>query len=391
MQLAPGQKTPLSAIGISTKLSVEVDYGLDDLDIVVFGLDGNKRLADDRYTVLFSNPASPEGAIRMRPGDKTTSFDIDLAALPASIERLMVVASHDHQPLVNAKPLVVTVARASFDAGTSLGQERALMLVEIYRHNGEWRLSANGQGFAKGLAKLIEHLGGDVAGDSPATPARQHMQQPSPTPVPIPTPAAAPARAPISLNKITLEKTKSISLEKTGSAFGDTILNLNWRQKPTGMFGGKALDLDLGVVYEMMDGTRGVVQSLGKVFGRFHEAPYMELDGDDRTGSNTGGETIRINGKHFDSIRKIAVFALIYEGAVRWEETDARASIKSPGQPEIVVEIRDGNDRQRVYGMAIIENIGGKMAITNHARGYKDQKEFADDVGIILNWTHGRK
>lgn len=390
MRLTPGQKVPLSSLNITTRLTVEVDYGLDDLDIVMFGLNKDKRISDDRYTVLFSNPSTPEGAIRMETGSRTTSFGIDLAALPASIERLMVVASHDTQPLSQAKPLAVTIGQASFDAGTVVGQERAVMLVEIYRHNGEWRLSAVGQGFAQGLAKLIEHLGGSVD-DAPATnqTATRHA-----TPPPAPAPTASPAPPPsINLSKITLEKQKSVSLEKRNGSYGDIILNLNWAQKKGGGIfgGGKSLDLDLGCLYELTNGDRGVIQALGEAFGDFGHGPFMELDGDDRSGSNTAGETIRINGKHFDQIRRIAVFALIYDGAVRWAQTDARASIKMPSQPEVVVEIRDGNDSQRLYGMAIIENDGGTMRITNHGRSYRDQKEFAEAVGIHLRWVAGRK
>lgn len=383
MRLTPGQKTPLSSLNITSRLSIEVDYGLEDLDVVLFGLDASKRISDDRYTVLFSNPATPEGAIRMRSEGRSTAFDIDLSALPSAVERLMVVASHDTQPLSSARPLAVTVGAASFDAGTVVGQERAVMLIEVYRHNGEWRLAAVGQGFAEGLAKLIEHLGGSVSDVPTQTPTSDRT----------PSPQQAPASAPVSLSKITLEKQKSVSLEKRGGTFGDIVLNLNWAQKRSGGFfgGGGSLDLDLGCLYELQNGDKGVIQALGSAFGEYGYAPFMELDGDDRSGSNTAGETIRINGTKFDHIRRIAVFALIYDGAVRWDQTDARASIRMPDQPEVVVEIRDGNDRQRLYGMAIIENDRGTMRITNHARCYRDQKEFAEAVGIHLRWVAGRK
>lgn len=392
MQLTPGQKTPLAAIGAGSRFTLDVDYGLDDLDIVAFGLDGSKRISDDRYTVLFSNPRSPEGAITMRSGSKTTAFDIDVTSLPRTIERIMIVASHDTQSLSNAKPIVVTIGNASFDAGVALGQERAIMLVEIYRHNDEWRIAAVGQGFAQGLAKLIEHLGGSVT-DTPTTPA-------VPTPPVAPTMSMArpapvePPKSTVSLSKITLEKKKSVSLEKQGSDFGDIVLNLNWAQRSGGggFFGGnKRLDLDLGCLFEMKDGYKGVVQALGQSFGTYHQEPFIELDGDDRTGSSAAGETIKINGRRFSEIRRVAVFALIYEGAVRWDQTDAKATIRMPGQPEVVVEIRDGNDRQRLYGMAIIENDNGTMKITNHAASYKDQKEYAEAIGIHLRWSVGSK
>lgn len=366
------------------RIRIDVDYGIRDIDIVLFGLDGSRMISDDKYTVLFSNLRTQDGAIAMNVGDRTTGLDIDLDALPDRIERLMLVASHDTQPLSSARPLAVTIGTASFDAGPVLGQERAVMLLELYRHGGAWRVWAIGQGFEQGLAKLIEHLGGSVSGE----PEQAATSRPVAAPAPDPTPTGQTGG--VSLSKVTLEKRRTISLEKTGSDFGDIVLNLNWAARK-GMFGGASIDLDLGCLYELEDGSKGVVQALGHAFGVYDSAPFIELDGDDRTGSSTAGETIRINGRRFDRIRRIAVFALIYEGAVRWDQTDARASIRMPGQPEIVVEIRNGGDRHRLYGMAVIENERGTMRITNHAAGYRDQKEFAEQIGIHLRWSVGRK
>src|SRR3546814_18681145 len=64
----------------------------------------------------------------------------------------------------------------------------------------------------------------------------------------------------------------------------------------------------------MQDGYKGVIQALGRSFGDFNQAPWISLSGDDRTGAVTGGETIRVNGRFFDRIKRIAVFALIYDG-----------------------------------------------------------------------------
>lgn len=385
MDLESGQKTPLSAINSGNQVLVEVEYGAADLDIVLFGLNDQKKIDDDRYTILFSNLRSPNGEVEMQLFPQRANIRIDLGRMPKNVTRLMLVASHDTMPLFQARPLVVKVGSSRYDAGAVVSNEKAIMLSEIYLHNGDWRLAAVGQGFSDGLAKLVEHLGGSVSNDA---------SNPSSAPIPAASDQSS-QKSSINLTKITLEKSKSVSLEKRdGQDFGDIILNLNWAQgqKKAGFFGSsKSLDLDLGCLFEMENGQMGVVQALGNAFGRYHDLPFIQLDGDDRSGSNTSGETIRINGKKFGQIKRIAVFALIYDGAVRWSDTDAKASIKIPGQPEVVVEIRDGNDRQRLYGMAIIENENGSMKITNHSRCYLDQREFANDIGIIMRWSVGSK
>src|SRR3546814_10682737 len=59
--------------------------------------------------------------------------------------------------------------------------------------------------------------------------------------------------------------------------FGEIILNLNWTQaeQKKGFFGGgaKNIDLDLGVLFELKNGDKGVIQALGNTFGSFNYDP----------------------------------------------------------------------------------------------------------------------
>ncbi len=183
-------------------------------------------------------------------------------------------------------------------------------------------------------------------------------------------------------------------MTKKGDSFGEIVLNLNWNagSAKRGFFGGsKAVDLDLGVLFELQDGYRGVIQALGNQFGGFHSEPWIELSGDDRTGAVAAGETIRINGKYFDRIKRIAVFALIYDGVPNWQQTDGIVRMNIPGQPEIEVQMNEGRNDRRLCGIALIDNVGGQMKVTRHMQYYQNQKPFADDIGIFLRWTAGSK
>ncbi len=90
---------------------------------------------------------------------------------------------------------------------------------------------------------------------------------------------------------INLQKGQKVSLEKKSSAgLGEILVNLNWNAKPVkqgflaGLFGGnQGIDLDLGCLYELKDGRKGTVQALGNAFGSLTQAPFIALDGDDRT------------------------------------------------------------------------------------------------------------
>lgn len=90
------------------------------------------------------------------------------------------------------------------------------------------------------------------------------------------------------------------------------LINLNWNQKQGGgLFNRKnGVDLDLACLYELKNGSKGVVQALGNAFGSLNQPPYVLLDGDDRTGSVTTGENLRINGSKIADIERILIFLL---------------------------------------------------------------------------------
>jgi len=145
------------------------------------------------------------------------------------------------------------------------------------------------------------------------------------------------------------------------------------------------------VLFELTDGSKGVIQALGNSFGRFDHAPWIELSGDDRTGAVSTGETIRVNGRFFDNVRRLAVFANIYDGVPNWAKTDGVVRMNIPGQPEIEVRMDEGRDNCRLCGIAVIDNVAGQLQIDRHMRYYRDQKQYADTVGILLRWTAGSK
>ena len=395
MQLQKGEKRGLSDLGIGDRCTVKVDFGLEGVDIAAFGLNKERKIHDDLYVVLFSNTRTPDGAISLTASSDSAAFAFDLALLPAAIDRIVLTATHDSRPIADARPLVVSIdgGKASFDVAEHLTAEKAVMMVEFYRHASGWKLGTIAQGFAGGLASLIQHFGGEVEDAPAAPPPPPAPVAPPPPPPPAPPP---PPSAPVSLKKITLEKSNpTVSLKKTGASFGEIVLNLNWSQaqQKRGFFGGggKSLDLDLGVLFELKDGYKGVIQALGRTFGSYDQEPWIQLSGDDRTGAVSTGETIRVNGKFFDNIKTIAVFALIYDGAVNWQQTDGVVRMTIPGQPEIEIRMDEGRDNLRLCGIALLENVNGSLQMQRHMRYYRNQKEYGDEVGIMLRWSAGSK
>jgi tellurite resistance protein TerA len=250
--------------------------------------------------------------------------------------------------------------------------EAAMIFGELYRRGDLWKFRAVGQGFNGGLGPLARSFGIDVASE-PASP---------------PPPPAQPVR----LSKVSLEKPgQTISLEEKGTSFGEISVNLNWSRGKRGFFGGSAVDLDLGCLFELADGRKGVVQALGRMFGSFDQPPFIALSGDDRTGDIAAGETLRINGARWGELRRLAIFANIYDGVPNWQQTDGVVLVSMPDQPPIEVRMTEGRNDRRLCGIVLIENDGGRLKATRIVGYFRDQQKLDQTFGWGLRWVAGSK
>jgi len=181
------------------------------IDYSVFGVDRSNRLSDDRYAVFYNQPASPCGGIRLSVGSMSGIFNLSLAKLPSTIDRLVIVAAIDGAHAMgqirsgflrfvcgDRERARFLLSRDHYDA------ERALIVGELYRKDGAWRFSATGQGFNGGLDALVRHYGGEVD-DAPASPL------PSPQPARISLEKKIEKEAP---HLVSLAKVAGVSLQK---------------------------------------------------------------------------------------------------------------------------------------------------------------------------------
>lgn len=370
-----------------------------DADASAYLLTAAGKVRDDADMVFYNQPQGGDGAVRFVSDSGRGTFEVDVSRLPPAIERVVFcVTIHEAQARAQTLALIagagVTVAPTggapalAFRPDLGGASETAMTFGELYLRNGQWKFRAVGQGFNGGLAPLARSFGIDVAEDAPAAPP----PPPAPPPAPVPPPPPPPS-APVNLSKVTLEKRgQTVSLEKRGSSFGEITVNLNWSRGRKGLFGGgSAIDLDLGCLFELADGRKGVVQALGNVFGAFEQAPFIALSGDDRTGDVSQGETLRINGARWSEIRRIAIFANIYDGVPNWQQTDGVVLVTMPDQPPIEVRMTEGRNDRRLCGVVLIENVGGQLKATRIVDYVRDQKLLDESLGWGLRWTAGRK
>ena len=363
------------------------------IDVSCFGVDGQGKLSDERYMTFFNQPQSPCGGVKfVNNPNNQSSFQIDLTKIPASIDKLVFTAAIDGtgtMAQLQASSLTInqgSSCRFAF-SGQDFAAERALMVAEIYRKEGVWRIAAVGQGFNGGLEALVKHFGGEVAASV----------APPPPVIEPPKPAAPPPAAPkVSLSKVTLQKSgDKISLEKAQSqSYGKIKVNLNWHRQTqkTGFFGfgSQKIDLDVGCMYEKFNGDKGVIQAIGKSFGRYQQEPYIQLEGDDRTGAAVNGENLLINGDHFEQFKRILVFAFIYEGVPNWAATDGVVTITIANQPPVEVRL-DRADSKGMCAIAMIENVRGQLTVTKLVEYFHGHPDMDKWFGFGFNWKAGSK
>ncbi len=210
---------------------------------------------------------------------------------------------------------------------------------------------------------------------------------------------STPAAAPVSLSKVTLTKSApTVSLAKHGGGRGVMRVNLNWNAKPPakGLFRKNTqLDLDLGCLFEFADGTKGVVQALGNAFRarpRTGNQDLIWLDGDDRSGSASGGENLFINLDGLAQIKRVLVFALIYEGAANWAAADALTTINPTDAAPIEIKLDDPRDGARICAIALLRNDNGALTVQREVNYLNGAQRLLDQTyGWGMNWAAGRK
>ncbi len=190
VSLSKGQKVDLTKgnaglnkiiIGLGWDTN-KYDGGADfDLDAAAFLLGGNGKVTNDKDFIFYGNLKHSSGSIE-HLGDNLTGegdgddeqIKVNLAAIPANIEKVdFTVTIYDAESrkqnfgqVSNAYIHIFDETNNAelirFDLGEDFSVETAVVVGELYRHNGEWKFNAIGSGFGGGLKALCLNFGVNV-------------------------------------------------------------------------------------------------------------------------------------------------------------------------------------------------------------------------------------
>ncbi|MFR9676623.1 TerD family protein [Streptomyces sp. TR06-5] len=284
--MTPGSNLPLTSARVAVDVTAPVRL---DVSGLLVAADGKVRSDDD--FVFYNQPQGP--GVTHSSGGSVDTIAVDTATVPAEIEKVVVTASLDSpggtfagtEPTATVRDADTQAVVATFTP-PGLGQETALVVMEVYRRGGTWKVRAVGQGYANGLAGIATDFG--VTVEEPAASAQQTPPPAAQTPrAPAPAaPAPAPGTGKINLDKgrVDLRKNQTVSLVKGGRPVLTSVrMGLGWEPA----FRAKDIDLDASVI--AYDANRKKVDAC--YFGKLAILNgVIQHSGDNLTGEGAGDD-----------------------------------------------------------------------------------------------------
>jgi tellurium resistance protein TerD len=149
-----------------------------DLDASALLLTAAGKVRSNDDFIFYNQLASPDGSV-VHQGDNRTGEGegddeqvlIDLAAVSPEIEKIVIVVSIDQaearrQNFGQIRDAFCRVVNEDtdneivrYDLTEDAAAETCMIFSEIYRHNGDWKFRAVGQGYATGLRGIASDFG----------------------------------------------------------------------------------------------------------------------------------------------------------------------------------------------------------------------------------------
>jgi tellurium resistance protein TerD len=171
----PGLKKIIIGLGWDPRATDGQEF---DLDASAFLLGENGKVRSDSDFIYYNQMRSGCGSVE-HTGDNRTGagegddeqIKVDFSKVPADVQRMAVtVTIHDadarRQSFGQVSNAFIRIVNENsgaevvrYDLSEDYSTETAMIFGEVYRHNGEWKFKAVGQGYAGGLVAMCQQFG----------------------------------------------------------------------------------------------------------------------------------------------------------------------------------------------------------------------------------------
>lgn len=177
-KVAPSLKNVLIGLGWDARPTSGADF---DLDASCFMLNERGKVRSDSDFIFYNNLKSVDGSVEHKGDNRTGDGEGDdevilvkLDKVPADIVKLAFTvtiyeADERRQNFGGVENAYIRIVDdntgseiARFDLTEEASTLTAMIFGELYRHNGEWKFRAVGQGYDGGLGPMARNYGVDV-------------------------------------------------------------------------------------------------------------------------------------------------------------------------------------------------------------------------------------
>jgi tellurium resistance protein TerD len=178
---APNLTAVTVGLGWEARSTTGADFDLD-ASALMTGAQG--KVLSDQHFVFFNNLKSPDGTVE-HLGDELVGgaagaeqdeeeVKVDLAAMAPEVQKIVFPVSiydadsrqQNFGQVTGAYIRIINQADgrelARYDLTEDASTETAMVFGELYRHGGEWKFRAIGQGYASGLRGIALDYGVNV-------------------------------------------------------------------------------------------------------------------------------------------------------------------------------------------------------------------------------------
>ncbi|MFI0723877.1 MULTISPECIES: TerD family protein [unclassified Streptomyces] len=175
---APNLTAVVVGLGWDARTTTGADF---DLDASALLTNEAGKVLSDQHFVFFNNLRSPDGSVE-HTGDNLTGegegddevINVNLAGVPADVVKIVFPVSiyeaeQRQQSFGQVRNAYIRVLNAAdqrelarYDLTEDASTETAMVFGELYRHGGEWKFRAIGQGYASGLRGIAQDFGVNV-------------------------------------------------------------------------------------------------------------------------------------------------------------------------------------------------------------------------------------
>ncbi|MDE1461599.1 TerD family protein [Spartinivicinus poritis] len=290
--------------------------------------------------------------------------------LPDQVNKIKFVAYGDVSlaTLVSQLTVIYTdtlIDQSLFEVKTDLANNRdesLLIVSELYRHQGSWKVRSVCQGFNDGIVQLEKqynisltepastaNTGGVIDKAKSQVSAQQNKQ----------------VLHPISAEDLLVTLTWDNQLNPHDPM--NNVLDFN-----------PVNDMRIGAFYELSNGQRGLVQSYGEERGSYYGVPYIQA----LSNEEQRAQQLQLNTQYWHKSYRILVYCFILEGLSQWNKLGASIDFNKLDQ----ININSYRCDQPLCAVAMIERVAQQYKLTPLVEFFDSLVAMDQAYGWGLPW-----